>query len=178
MMNFKLLKSLYQINSKSGQEKQIITFLVEYVQNNFTNVQIEVDTTGNIYITKGKAETYPVIVAHTDQVGLFGQSHADKKIMESSHDSHTFGAGTEGESIDMDVIKAVFQQIHDSHPLHKGFGPDGTPAPAAVTGRIFGFDDPCFAVFKFKVMTGEAVPLVTAPFFRKNDAFHQELPYF
>ena len=66
MMNFKLLKTLYQINSKSGQEKQIITFLVEYIQNHFSNVQVEVDTTGNIYVTKGKSETYPVIVAHLD----------------------------------------------------------------------------------------------------------------
>jgi hypothetical protein len=73
------------------------------------------------------------------------------------------------------VIEAVFQQIHDPHPFHKGFGPDGTPAPAAVTGRIFGFNDPCLAVFKFKVMTFEAVPFVTAPLFGKNDPFHKFL---
>ena len=96
MMNFKLLKSLYQINSKSGQEKQIITFLVEYVQNNFTNVQIEVDTTGNIYITKGKAETYPVIVAHTDQVGSY-----KGKITIFRKDNIIIGIGEDGKQTNL-----------------------------------------------------------------------------
>ena len=96
MMNFKLLKALYQINSKSGQEKQIITFLVEYVQNNFTNVQIEVDTTGNIYITKGKADTYPVIVAHTDQVGSY-----KGKITIFRKDNIIIGLGEDGKQANL-----------------------------------------------------------------------------
>lgn len=96
MMNFKLLKSLYQINSKSGQEKQIITFLVEYIQNNFTNVQIEVDTTGNIYITKGKAENYPVIVAHTDQVGSY-----KGKITIFRKDNIIIGIGEDGKQANL-----------------------------------------------------------------------------
>lgn len=69
MMNFKLLKQLYQINSKSGSEAQIIDFITSFVTTNFPQVHIEIDKTGNIYITKGIADTYPVIVAHTDQVG-------------------------------------------------------------------------------------------------------------
>ena len=48
MMNLKLLKALYQINSKSGQEKQIIDFLVTYIQSHYTNTTVEVDSTGNI----------------------------------------------------------------------------------------------------------------------------------
>ena len=69
MMNFKLLKQLYQINSKSGSEAQIIDFITSFVTTNFPQVRMEIDKTGNIYITKGIADTYPVIVAHTDQVG-------------------------------------------------------------------------------------------------------------
>ena len=66
MMNFKLLKQLYQINSKSGSEAQIIDFITSFVTTNFPQVRIEIDKTGNIYITKGTADTYPVIVAHLD----------------------------------------------------------------------------------------------------------------
>lgn len=68
-MNFKLLKQLYQINSKSGSEAQIIDFITSFVTTNFPQVHIEIDKTGNIYIIKGISDTYPVIVAHTDQVG-------------------------------------------------------------------------------------------------------------
>lgn len=66
MMNFKLLKQLYQINSKSGSEAQIIDFITSFVTTNFPQVRIEIDKTGNIYITKGIADTYPAIVAHLD----------------------------------------------------------------------------------------------------------------
>lgn len=66
-MNFKLLKQLYQINSKSGSEDQIAEFILEFIANNYKGVSVEYDITGNIYITKGKAEKYPVIAAHLDQ---------------------------------------------------------------------------------------------------------------
>lgn len=66
MMNFKLLKQLYQINSKSGSEAQIIDFITSFVTTNFPQVHIEIDKIGNIYITKGISDTYPVIVAHLD----------------------------------------------------------------------------------------------------------------
>jgi putative aminopeptidase FrvX len=71
MMNLKLLKQLYQINSKSGNETQITDFIVTFVQSHYPSVEVEVDSTGNIYITKGKSDTYPVVVAHTDQVGTY-----------------------------------------------------------------------------------------------------------
>ncbi len=70
-MNLKLLKQLYQINSKSGNEAQITDFIVTFVQSHYPSVEVEVDSTGNIYITKGKSDTYPVVVAHTDQVGTY-----------------------------------------------------------------------------------------------------------
>jgi putative aminopeptidase FrvX len=71
MMNLKLLKQLYQINSKSGNEAQITDFIVTFIQSHYPSVEVDVDLTGNIYITKGKSDTYPVIVAHTDQVGTY-----------------------------------------------------------------------------------------------------------
>ena len=63
-----LLKQLYSIHSKSGMENKMRRFIIKYVKRENPNVTIVKDTTGNIYITKGDAETYPVIVAHLDQV--------------------------------------------------------------------------------------------------------------
>lgn len=71
-MNFKLLKDLYSIHSKSGHEERIITFICNWVKTNVPEAIVERDTTnGNIYITKGKSESYPCIVAHLDQVQTY-----------------------------------------------------------------------------------------------------------
>ena len=71
-MDFKLLKQLYKIHSKSGYEGKIISFICKWVNKNIPNVKIELNwNTGNIYITKGKAETYPCMVAHLDQVQTY-----------------------------------------------------------------------------------------------------------
>ena len=64
----KLLKQLYSIHSKSGKENKMRRFIIKYVKRKIKDARIVKDTTGNIYITKGDAETYPVIVAHLDQV--------------------------------------------------------------------------------------------------------------
>ena len=59
-MDFKLLKQLYKIHSKSGYEGKIITFVCKWVDKNIQDVKIELDwNTGNIYMTKGTSDTYP-----------------------------------------------------------------------------------------------------------------------
>lgn len=63
-----LLKKLYEIHALSGKEKYIRNFIKSYIFENITNVKITGDKIGNLYITKGQAETYPCIVAHLDQV--------------------------------------------------------------------------------------------------------------
>ena len=68
-MNYKLLKQLYKIHSKSGFEGEIITFICKWTSKNIPNSRIDLDwNTGNIYVTKGTSKTYPCIVAHLDQV--------------------------------------------------------------------------------------------------------------
>ena len=55
-MDFKLLKQLYKIHSKSGYEGKIISFVCKWIDRNIQDVKIELDwNTGNIYITKGTA---------------------------------------------------------------------------------------------------------------------------
>ena len=65
----KLLKKLYSIHSKSGKEQKMIKFLLWWIRNNVPGAKVELDReVGNIYITKGIADTYPCLVAHIDQV--------------------------------------------------------------------------------------------------------------
>jgi putative aminopeptidase FrvX len=56
-----LLKTLYRINSKSGKEHLMKSFLKSLYP-------FEEDTHGNLYLTKGESETYPCFVAHLDEV--------------------------------------------------------------------------------------------------------------
>lgn len=63
-----LLKKLYTIHSMSGREKKMRKFIKRWVVQNVPEAVIEYDNSGNVYITKGYSETYPVVVAHLDQV--------------------------------------------------------------------------------------------------------------
>ena len=61
-----LLKSLYAINSKSGSEAEIKAFIQECLSD--VELTIEEDDFGNLFITKGVAESYPAVTAHIDEV--------------------------------------------------------------------------------------------------------------
>lgn len=63
-----LLKTLYSIYSPSGNEKKMRRFVKRWIYKNIPDAEITTDLKGNIYVTKGKAENYPCIVAHLDQV--------------------------------------------------------------------------------------------------------------
>ena len=63
-----LLKSLYEIHSPSGNEKKLKRFIKKWVAANIEGVTCTWDNAGNVYFTKGESETYPVVVAHLDQV--------------------------------------------------------------------------------------------------------------
>jgi len=64
----KLLKQLYEIHSPSGNEKKMRKFLKDWIKNNVPSASFTVDAMGNLYVCKGKSDTYPCIVAHLDQV--------------------------------------------------------------------------------------------------------------
>ena len=63
-----LLKSLYRINSKSGNEKAIKDFMLGLLAG--IELVVEEDTFGNIFITKGVAKSYPCVTVHLDEVHL------------------------------------------------------------------------------------------------------------
>ena len=67
-MIMELLKQLYCIHSPSGNERAMKKFIRRYIRKHIPGAKIETDQTGNLYIIKGTAPSYPCIVAHLDQV--------------------------------------------------------------------------------------------------------------
>ena len=63
-----LLKQLYEIHSPSGNETKLLEFLINWLFANLPKADIDIDDSGNLYVTKGESETYPCIVSHVDQV--------------------------------------------------------------------------------------------------------------
>ena len=81
MFNEELLIEVLGWQAESSKEKEQITpNLLEKLAQISTELLIEEDTHGNIYVTKGKADLYPCIVSHLDQVHKFAP---DKTIIKN-----------------------------------------------------------------------------------------------
>ena len=91
-----LLKLFYEINSKSGNEAEIKKFFLEQITG--LELLVEEDSFGNIFITKGVADSYPCVTAHFDEVHV----PSERNII-----------------VDGDMIYAV-----DSHGERVGIGAD------------------------------------------------------
>jgi len=68
-LNF--LKKLTSIQSKSFNDTEMMVFITNSLQElnlKFKDIKVERDSYGNLYVTKGKATNYPMIVCHTDTV--------------------------------------------------------------------------------------------------------------
>jgi putative aminopeptidase FrvX len=61
-----LLKQLYEVHSPSGKEEPMRKFIIAWAKAH--DLKVQKDRTGNLYITKGAAQSYPCIVAHMDEV--------------------------------------------------------------------------------------------------------------
>ncbi len=57
---------LKQSPSDTIHEDKFIKWLRNYIKKNIPTAKIETDSIGNTYVTKGKSNIYPCIVAHTD----------------------------------------------------------------------------------------------------------------
>lgn len=62
----RLLKNLYMIDSESHHEENFTKLVELYCKQRGGKTSI--DRSGNLYVTKGKATTYPCVVAHLDEV--------------------------------------------------------------------------------------------------------------
>lgn len=69
-LNKTLLKHLLSIQAPSRQEAPVVKFVLDFLSKKFNNGEItyEIDKSGNLLITKGKADLYPCLVAHMDEV--------------------------------------------------------------------------------------------------------------
>ena len=61
-----LLSQLYTISSKSGMEDRIKSFVLGCLKDE--QMTVETDEIGNLFITKGKADSYPCLAAHLDEI--------------------------------------------------------------------------------------------------------------
>lgn len=61
-----LLKSLYAINSLSTHEQEMARFIIEQMKS--IDVEVWQDEMGNVFVVKGRAEVYPCVAAHIDEV--------------------------------------------------------------------------------------------------------------
>ena len=66
--NMKTLFELYSIHSMSGQEKRLKRYVRHWVRCNVNDAVCKTDYFGNLYVQRGRAESYPCVVAHLDQV--------------------------------------------------------------------------------------------------------------
>lgn len=64
----KLLVDLYKTFSPTGKEQGMKKFIIQWVKDHCRNTMIAKDGKGNLYLTKGKANTYPCLAAHLDQI--------------------------------------------------------------------------------------------------------------
>ena len=62
----KLLIDILSIQTESGLEREMIEFITGYCGKK--GMEVLSDRMGNLYVIKGRAETYPCVVAHMDTV--------------------------------------------------------------------------------------------------------------
>lgn len=78
----KLFKKLASVYSGSNYEEPMRQYIKRWVRSSVSNVTIEEDEIGNLYLTKGESETYPCLAAHMDQVQK--PYPKDYKVVETS----------------------------------------------------------------------------------------------
>jgi hypothetical protein len=63
----KLLMDILSIQTASGNEFDMIAYINKFCRDNVPHAEVVIKD-NNIYVTKGDADVYPCIVAHTDTV--------------------------------------------------------------------------------------------------------------
>ena len=63
------LKKLYATHSPTGNEWEMICFVRQWLAEQVPEAEVQMDSLGNLYITKGETgEGYPTLACHLDQV--------------------------------------------------------------------------------------------------------------
>ena len=64
--NLKHLKEVLSIPTKTWKEELMIQYLTDYCVKK--GLDYSIDKNGSVYVTKGKTDVYPCVVAHIDTV--------------------------------------------------------------------------------------------------------------
>lgn len=87
-----LLIDTLSVQTSSGKEEKMIAYIKKFVTENVPSAKVEVKD-NNVYVTKGIADYYPCIVAHTDTVHDmyqdFGVYERDGVFFAFSNDTET-----------------------------------------------------------------------------------------
>lgn len=62
------MRAIFDVQSTSRQEGYMLEFLREYLNEFVPEATSYIDEKGNLYVTKGTAQTYPCVVSHIDTV--------------------------------------------------------------------------------------------------------------
>jgi putative aminopeptidase FrvX len=73
------LKEILSVPSHSGDESRMIKYLTEVLDSK--GYDYTVDAQGNIYVTKGVSDSYPLFVAHTDTVHRINENLTIKEYI-------------------------------------------------------------------------------------------------
>jgi len=64
-----LMQRIFNVQSVSYDTHAMREFIIGYINEmDYDNISIDIDISGNIYVTKGNADTYPCVVSHIDTV--------------------------------------------------------------------------------------------------------------
>lgn len=105
-----LLKRLYSINSKSGHEAEIKGLVLASIAD--VDAVVEYDDFGNIFITKGVAESYPCVTAHLDEV------HTSEERVIVDQEGSIFAVDASGERVgfgadDKNGVWIILKLLHE-----------------------------------------------------------------
>lgn len=62
------LKEILGIPTYFTKEHRLLQYLIKYLRNRPYHIELDIDSTGNLYVTKGSADFFPCVCAHTDSV--------------------------------------------------------------------------------------------------------------
>lgn len=68
MIDIELFIKLLKVQTVSRNESRMIKFILDYLDANFSDIEITLDDYNNILVKKGETENYPCVIAHIDTV--------------------------------------------------------------------------------------------------------------
>ena len=88
------LKELLSIPTKTWEEERLINYLIGHFEEK--GYLYEVDDMGNLYVTKGISEHYPLVLAHTDSVHEIEEMVVKEEYLPNSQGDDTMSLSLMG----------------------------------------------------------------------------------